>query len=114
VPPVQVSTNTVVGEPEAPDPDKLVTFPSAKQLALVLTGGRLLVWSLGFSGKPKSALGEVPLSALSEFHTGDTRYGKLMRITLKSGAIVDLEVMRGEDGESFIANLEHLVASDQG
>ena len=109
VPPVQTSANTVLSEPEAPDPDKLVAFPSAKQMLLVLTGGRLLAWSLGLSGKPKQYLGDVGLSAIESAEAGDMRYGTLVRITMKSSAIVDLEVMRGEDAEGFLTQLGHLL-----
>ena len=87
----------------------LVPFPSAKQMALVLTGGRLLAWSLGFSGKPKQYLGDVPLSAISEVHYGQVSFGGLIRVVMASTAVVDLEVMRGEPGDEFFAQLEHLV-----
>ena len=83
------------------DPDALVAFPSAKQMALVLTGGRLLAWALGISGKPKQYLGEVPLSAVARVEAGHVRFGALIRVTLKSGAVVDLEALRGEPGEEF-------------
>ena len=111
VPHTQLSTTQALAEqrPDGPDPDTLVTFPSAKQLALVLTGGRLLVWSLGFSGKPKQFLGEVPLSAISEVHYGQVSFGGLIRVVMASTAVVDLEVMRGEPGDQFFEQLQHLV-----
>ncbi len=93
-----------VGEP---DSDALVTFPSAKQMALVLTGGRVLAWSLGISGRPKEYLGAVPLSAISRVDGGPVQLGSLIRISLKSGAIVDLEAMRGEPGEEFQIELRN-------
>lgn len=97
---------------DGPDPDALVTFPAAKQMAVLLTGGRVLTWSLGFSGKPKQYVGEVPLSAIREVHAGEIRFGPLVRIVLKSNAAVDLEVLRGEDADGFIAELKHLVHGD--
>jgi hypothetical protein len=90
------------------EPDELVEFPSAKQLALVLTGGRLLAWSLGISGKPKQYLGDVPLSAVTDVEAGEVQFGSLIRISLRSGAVVDLEAMRGEPGEQFSSALQHL------
>jgi hypothetical protein len=95
----------------AADPDLLVAFPSAKQMALVLTGGRMLAWALGISGKPKHYLGEVPLSAVSQVEAGQVKFGSLIRITLKSGAVVDLEALRGEPGEEFGLQLAHLTAT---
>ena len=92
------------------DPDVLVAFPSAKQMALVLTGGRLLAWALGISGKPKQYLGEVPLSAVAQVEAGRVRFGSLIRVTLKSGAVVDLEALRGEPGEEFGEQLAYLTA----
>ncbi|MBI2705496.1 MAG: hypothetical protein HYX32_09435 [Actinobacteria bacterium] len=103
------SLGDVNGPPEA---DALVAFPSAQQMGLVLTGGRILVWSLGFSRKPKAYLGEVPLSAVAEVHAGEVRFGPLMRLVMKSGASVDLEVPHKEDGkDEFIDHLHFLVGS---
>lgn len=91
------------------DPDLLVTFPTARQMALALTGGRLLVWGLSMTGKPKNHLGEVPLSSLVEVARADVRFGGVLRLTLRSGARVDVEILRGEPAESFAENLEALV-----
>lgn len=94
----------------APDSDSMVAFPSAQLMGLVLTGGRILVWSLGFSRKPKNYIGEVPLSAVSEVHAGEVSFGPLMRLVMKSGATVDLEIPHKEDGsEAFIDHLTFLV-----
>lgn len=114
VPPTQLSSAQGLAglgaeAPSPPDPDTLVAFPAAKQLLLVLTGGRLLAWSLGFSGKPRQYLGEVPLSAIREVHYGQVSFGGLIRVVMASTAVVDLEVMRGEPGDEFFAQLEHLV-----
>jgi hypothetical protein len=110
VPPTKAVTAAAGLETSAPEPDALVSFPSAKQMAIALTGGRLLVWSLGFSGKPKQYIGEVPMSALAEVHFGQLRLGGLVRLVMKSGAVVDLEAMRNEPAEDFFAQLQHLVA----
>lgn len=112
--PNTVATNPAVGgvaesDGSGPDPDTLVAFPAAKQMALLLTGGRLLAWSLGFSGKPKQYLGEVPLSAVREVHAGEIRFGPLVRVVMRSGATVDLEILRNEDADGFIGHLQHLV-----
>jgi hypothetical protein len=97
--------------PEAPDPDALVEFPSARQMLLVLTGGRLLAWGLGFSGRPKDFIGEVPLTAVADVSYDESRFGGLLHITMKSTASVDLEVMRGEPGEPFFVEVSALIAS---
>lgn len=110
-----LSTNPSIGgiaDPDGkPDPDAAISFPAANQLAVLLTGGRLLVWGLGFSGKPKQYLGEVPLTALREVHAGEIRFGPLVRLVMKSGATVDLEVKRNEDADGFIDHLKHLVGT---
>lgn len=97
-------------EPAPPDPDTLVVFPSAKQLALVLTGGRILAWSLGFSGKPKDLIGTVPVSAVEEVSLKAGRASSVLRIVMRSGAIVDLEGLRGEPIDDFHAQLQHLIS----
>lgn len=92
-----------------PDPDALVMFPSANQMAVALTGGRILCWSLGFSGKPKQYLGDVPLSALVRVEGDTASFGSVIRIHMRSGAVVDLEVMKGEDHDGFASQLSALV-----
>ena len=98
---------------EGVDPDLLVTFPSARQMALALTGGRLMVWNLGMTGKPKNHLGDVPLSAVTEVARADVRFGGVLRIALRSGAKVDVEILRGEPAESFAEQLEALVNREE-
>ena len=90
-------------------PDAQVVFPATRQMALALTGGRLLVWGLSLTGKPKSFLGEVPLTALAEIDEAEARFGDVLRLALKSGAQVDLEIQAGEPAAPFIANLRALV-----
>lgn len=92
-----------------PDPDALVSFPQARQMAIALTGGRLLCWSLGLTGKPKQFLGEVPLTAVEHVGGASGRLGDVLRIRMRSGAEVDLEVLRGEDGVGFTEQLVALV-----
>lgn len=99
-------------EEQEVDPDLLVTFPSSRQMALALTGGRILVWGLGLTGKPKNHLGEVPLSAVTEVARADVRFGGVLRISLRSGARVDVEIQRGEPAEHFAENLEALVNAE--
>lgn len=94
---------------DEPDPDAVIGFPSANQMALALTGGRIFVWSLGFSGKPKQFIGEVPITAISEVHAGETNFGPLLRLVMKSGAVVDLEIKKGEPADDFIDQVKHLV-----
>ena len=84
-----------------PDPDKLVSFPSAPMMALALTNRRLLVVSVGLSGKPKTVLGVVPLTAVTRIESLPGGYGPQMRVVMKSGALVDLEHRRGEPAAEF-------------
>jgi hypothetical protein len=81
-------------------------------MAIALTGGRLLCWGLGMSGKPKKFLGEVPLSAVAGVGGEEGRLADVLRIRMKSGSEVDLELLRGELGEHFRANLAALVNVD--
>jgi hypothetical protein len=94
-----------------PDPDSVIAFPSANQMALALTGSRVFAWGLGFSGKPKQFVGEVPLTAIAELHTGEIHFGAILRIVMKSGAVVDLEFMKGEPAEEFMNAIMDLVGS---
>lgn len=71
------------------------SFPSARQMALVLTDQRLLCWSRGgLRGKPKAFIGEVPLDTI-----GQVGYENPGRLTLHllSGWEVQLELTG--DGE---------------
>jgi hypothetical protein len=95
-------------EATTPDPDALFGFPTANQMALALTGGRLFVWSLGITGKPKQFVGEVPLAAIVSVEP-DPRHPTMVRVHMKSSSVVDLEFMRGEPYESFTTELANLV-----
>jgi hypothetical protein len=113
VPPVQVTTGKGLATLEGPapvlEPDELVAFPSSKQMALVLTGGRLLAWGIGITGKPKQFLGDVPLTAVADAQIDQARFGGVIRIVMRSGAVVDLEVMKGDAGDHFVAQLQGLI-----
>jgi hypothetical protein len=102
------AVDTVVDQ-AAPDPGMVVAFPTANQIAVALTGGRMFIWSLGMSGKPKQFIGEVPVTAIAKIRSGGAGYGQQMHVTMKSGAIVDLEFMRGEAAEDFYNQLAALV-----
>jgi hypothetical protein len=93
-----------------PDPGTLVAFPVAKRMALVLTPGRLLVFAMGFGGRPKRLLGEVPLSSVAAVHRHDSRYGEQLSVVMRSGAVVDLERRDGDPAEVFVARLTELAA----
>jgi hypothetical protein len=97
--------------PEAPaiDPDAAVAFPVANQMALVLTGGHVLVWSLGFTGKPRQFVGSAPVSAIASVETPPQQRVVGVRVVMKSGALVDLEFLKGSDGPAFTAELAALV-----
>jgi hypothetical protein len=84
---------------ERPD----VHFPSARQMAIVLTDRRLLIWSRGLSGKPKAFIGEVPLGVVASA-TCEARPGaQRLQLGLSSGWEVQLDVT-AEEGE-FVAGL---------
>jgi hypothetical protein len=105
---IDASISAVDAEAHRNDADPLVVvaFPTANQIALALTNHRLFVWSLGMSGKPKQFLGEVPLGAVVKVKSGgDTGFGAQLHVTMRSGAIVDLEFMRGEPSEEFTEQL---------
>lgn len=92
------------------DPDSTAFFPTANQMALALTGGRLFVWSLGISGKPKQFLGVVPMNSIAAAKGAELGGGRQsLRVVMKSGAMVDLEFMRGEAGGEFLQQLQALV-----
>jgi hypothetical protein len=95
-----------------PDPDRTVAFPVAKQVAVALTGDRLFVWSLGLTGKPNRFVGEVPLRAVAAARGGTSGSGEAtLQVTMRSGAIVDFEYLRGEPAEAFTEQLVALVSS---
>ncbi len=98
-----------VGPPGEPDADFTVAFPTANQMAIALTGGRLFLWSLGLSGKPKQFIGEVPLHAIAVVRAEDGAYGRHLHVTMRSTAVVDLEFMRGEPTDEFTDQLVALV-----
>jgi len=104
-----ISAVDSVSDPGGFDPAVAVAFPTANQIALALTDNRVFVWSLGMSGKPKQFIGEVPLAAIAKVRSGGAGFGAQLHVTMRSGAIVDLEFMRGEPAEAFTAELTALV-----
>jgi hypothetical protein len=115
VPPnvTQLDASILVVEGEhlpPPDPDRTVAFPVAKQIAAALTGGRLFVWSLGLTGRPNRFVGEVPVRAMATVRGGSAVSGAAtLQVTMKSGAIVDFEFLRGEPADAFTEQLVALV-----
>lgn len=101
-------------QPVPLDPDAAWFFPTANQMALALTGGRIFAWSLGITGKPKQFVGEVPLAAIFSLEQ-DPRHSAMVRVHMKSQTIVDLEYMRGEPQEAyeaFTAELQTLLGQE--
>lgn len=94
-----------------PEPGLTVAFPSAKQMGVVLTPRRILVWALGMSGKPKQFLGDVPLVAVRDVKAGETNFGPVVRFIMQSGAVVDLEIMKGEHADGFIETVKALLTA---
>lgn len=86
-----------------------VGFPAAKQMALVLTARRILVWATGgLRGKPKSFIGEVPVAAIAGLAVEPARSTVRLQIKLHSGWEVNLDA-RGEAASRFGDNLRRLV-----
>lgn len=94
----------------AGDDDAQVAFPANRQMAIALTPNRMLIWGLSLTGKPKAYLGEVPVSAVASTDVTLVRTGDVLRLELKSGAKVDLEIPAGEPSGNFIRSLESYVA----
>ncbi len=92
------------------DPDTLVAFPAASQMAILVTDKRLVLWALGFTGKPGKLIGTVPVRGIAEVHRGEISFGSLVRVVMKSGAAVDLEVKKGDDVDAFTTALETAVS----
>lgn len=86
-----------------------VGFPVAKQMAMVLTGGRILVWSRGgFKAKPKAYLGEVPLDAVERVAVEEGKRLDRLSVKLTSGWEVSMEANQGEGLADFGRQLESL------
>lgn len=102
----QVAAGEALAERYGDRPD--VAFPSAKQMALVLTDIRLLIWSRGLSGKPKAFIGEVPVDAIASV-VSDPRVGDgRITVYMRSGWEVHLDVTR-DDGRGFVEALQYAV-----
>lgn len=92
-----------------------VTFPTARQMALVLSAGRILIWSRGgLKGRPKAFLGEVPLDGIDKVRHEPGQTGTHLFIGLGSGWEYDLECGRGAEGDTFARALEGLMAASAG
>jgi hypothetical protein len=88
-------------------------FPTANQMALVLTNGRLLVWSTsGFKAKPKAFLGAVPLNEIEAIQLGESRLNVQYTIKMNSGWSIAVDADRGEAASDFGAHLSELVAQN--
>lgn len=108
--------NAVVGleasSDAAVDPDTLVSFPAASKMAILVTNERLVSWGIGITGKPQKVMGSVPGRAIVRVEHGAVTFGPLVRIVLKSGAVVDLEVLKGDDVDLFVAALRALIPAE--
>jgi hypothetical protein len=85
-------------------------FPTAKQMALVLTSRCIHVWSRSaLKGKPKAYLGEVPLDAVE--HVGHEGTGARGGVTVKmsSGWEVHLDGARAAEAAAFAAAAQRQV-----
>jgi hypothetical protein len=82
-----------------------VEFPTAKQMALVVTDTHLLVWSRGgLKGKPKAFLADLPLSFVRSVDHDRGRGRSRLAIRLTTGWEFHLDVVH-QDGDDFGATL---------
>jgi hypothetical protein len=90
----------------APEPGspELATFPAHRSMLLVLTGGRILVYQLAMSGKPKAYAGDVAIAVLRSCTFEPSRLGGHLGIDMVSMVNVALELAEG-DGELFAAEV---------
>lgn len=80
----------------------IVAFPSAAQMAIVLTDHRLVIWSRGgFKGKPKAFIGEVPLEAIGAVGVEPRPKGDRLSISMRSGWEITLDVEGDRADEHF-------------
>jgi hypothetical protein len=106
----QVAAGEAIAQRYGDRPD--VAFPSAKQMAIVLTDRRMLIWSRGgLTSKPKAFLGEVPLEVVSEV-VRDVRHAGRFTVRLSSGWDIQLDVTRDDGG--FVERLAEITAVDPG
>ena len=69
--------------------------------------GLLSPWRSENRSTSAACLHAKPQAIRSQVDGGPVQLGSLIRISLKSGAIVDLEAMRGEPGEEFQIELRN-------
>jgi hypothetical protein len=109
---VQVAAGEAIVARYGDRPD--VEFPTAKQLALVLTDARLLIWSRGgLKGKPKAFLGEVPLEVLDRITVEPGPGPRRLTILMNSGWEIRLEQSH-DDGDDLVGLLAAAVNGDGG
>jgi len=102
----QVAVGESIAERYGARPD--ISFPSASQMAILLTDRRLLCWSRGLSGKPKAFIGEVPLDAVASVTCEDRPGARRLQLGLTTGWEVQLDVTSEEGG--FVDGLLDYVA----
>ena len=96
-PPAKLRTGlAALGDTEPPPAEDLVMFPAHRTMLLALTGGRIMAYALGVTGKPKQYLGDVPVAALQSCELESGRINPNMTIVMASQANVLLEVVEGQ------------------
>lgn len=96
-PPAKLRTGlAALGDTEPPRAEDLITFPAHRSMVLALTGGRILAYSLGVTGKPKQYLGDVPVSGLQSCELEAGRINPHITLVLNSQANVLLDVIEGQ------------------
>ena len=104
-----IGAGTREGEEGAIDPDTLVVFPTASQMAILVTDARLIGWGLSLTGKPQQVLGSVRAGAMASVRHGEIRPTLRIRVGMKSGTEIDIETRKGEDVQAFVDALHALV-----
>ena len=102
-----------LGDTHPPTPEQLATFPAHRQMVLVLTGGRILAYTISMTGKPKGFGGEVPIAVLTGCQFEPSRLGGHLSIDMVSLVNVRLDITDG-DGEGFASELAASIAAIEG
>lgn len=82
-------------------------IPFSQQMALGLTAHRIILWSRStLSGKPKEIIGEIGLEEVSDASIEKGKLGDLITLTFAGEKKLELESVKVDKGEEFVAALK--------